>query len=90
MFDDRLCPACQTLLKPGTRTCVKCGRTVEPAKTNLEFIDWPSKLYPWLVHHLGPIWAPIVAAAVGLILFVLFIGAFLLKFVAAHGGGPWK
>jgi hypothetical protein len=79
MLDDRVCPSCQVLLRDGTRTCVKCGRRVEPDETHLGFIDFPRKLYSGLVHHLGPIGASVVAGAVFLILFVIWIGWALIK-----------
>jgi hypothetical protein len=71
MFDDRVCPACQVLLRDGTRVCVKCGQTVEPAKTHREFIDWPQWLHPRLVSYFGPVWAAVFAVALSLI--ILFI-----------------
>jgi hypothetical protein len=74
MFDDRICPACQVVLPDGSSRCVKCGRTVEQPKTNLPFIDWPTKIYPWLASHLGPVGGGIATFALFLILFVLLVG----------------
>jgi holo-[acyl-carrier protein] synthase len=79
MFDDRICPVCQVLLRDWSRTCVKCGRTVEPEKTNLSFIDLPSKVHPWFAHHLGPFWGGLATAAVFLLLILFFVGGKLLK-----------
>jgi hypothetical protein len=79
MLDDLECPSCQVLLPDGARTCVKCGRKVEPAKTHLAFIDFPLAIYARLVQRLGPVGAGIVAAAVFLILFVIVIGWALIK-----------
>ena len=84
MLDDRVCPACRVLLPAGTRICVKCGRTVEPAKTRLAFIDLTRKLYPRLVHHLGPVWGVVAAVAVLLVLLALFLGLILMKFARAR------
>jgi hypothetical protein len=77
MLDDRVCPVCQVLLRDGTTVCVKCGRTVEPAKTNLEFIDWPRAIYARLVHRLGAIWAGVVAG----VAFILLLGFFVFLVV---------
>jgi hypothetical protein len=79
MLDDRICPSCQVLLRDGTRTCVKCGKMVEPEKTHLGFIDWTRKIYPRLVHHLGPVGGGVVAGAVFLILLILWVGQALIK-----------
>jgi hypothetical protein len=78
MLDDRICPACQVLLREGIRICPKCGRAVEPEGTGVGFIDWPIKLYPWLAHHLGPVWGGLAAAVVVVLLFLVFFGSILL------------
>jgi hypothetical protein len=77
MLDDRVCPACQVLLRDGTTVCVKCGRTVEPEKTHLEFVDWPRTIYSRLVHRLGPVWAGVVAG----VAFFLLLGFFVFLVV---------
>jgi hypothetical protein len=63
---------------------VKCGRTVEPQKTNLTFIDFPNKVDAWLAHYLGPIWGGLATAALVLLLFLLFVGGMLLKTMLNH------
>ncbi len=72
MFDDRVCPDCQVLLRPGSDTCIKCGSQFEPVKTGLPFLDWTDKLYRPLFDLLGPTWGAIAAGAVFFVLFALF------------------
>jgi hypothetical protein len=84
MLDDRVCPSCQVLLREGTSTCAKCGRKVEPEKTGLGFLDFPPKLYSRLVHRLGPVGARLVAGAVFLILFLIWIGWVLIQSMLAQ------
>ena len=84
MFDDRVCPSCQVLLREGTRTCPKCGRTVEAPKTHIAFIDIPHKIYSGLVRYFGPLGAGIVAGLVFLILLALLIARAIIKSSAAR------
>jgi hypothetical protein len=62
---------------------VKCGRTVEPAKTRLLFIDGTRQVYARLVHHLGPVWAGLIAGVAFLILLALFVGLIVLRLIHA-------
>jgi hypothetical protein len=79
MLDDRVCLSCQVLPRDGTRTCPKCGRTVEPEKTGLAFIDIPRKIYAWLIQYFGPIGAGVVTGAVFLLFVVILIGSALIR-----------
>jgi hypothetical protein len=75
MLDERVCPVCQVLLRDGTTVCVKCGRTVAPPESHLEFIEVPGQLYALLAGRLGPVGAVAVAAAVFLVLFLLWVAS---------------
>ncbi len=83
MLDDRVCASCQVMLPSGRSICPKCGRKVEPARTGLDFIDIPRKLYSVLIERFGPIGAGIIAGAISLLLFALFIGLVLMKTMSA-------
>lgn len=72
MFDDRVCPACGVLLPTGATRCVKCGRAVAPPRSPLAFIEWPTRVYPWLAARLGPAWGGVAAVLLFLVLFSLF------------------
>jgi hypothetical protein len=79
MFDDRVCPACQILVRDEITVCAKCGRKVEPAKTGLIFLDWPGKLYAPLARHLGPFWAGVATFATFVLLLALWFASVALK-----------
>jgi hypothetical protein len=79
MLDDRVCPSCQVVLPAGRTICPKCGSTVAPAKTGIAFIDFPRKVYSWLVGYLGPVGAGIIAGAVVLLILVLMVGWAVVK-----------
>ena len=81
MFDDRVCPTCQVLLRTGSDTCIKCGSQFEPARTGLPFLDWTDKLYRPLVNRLGPTWGAIAAGVVFFILFALCFVWVLVKII---------
>ena len=80
MLDDRVCPACQVLLKVGTSTCSKCGRTVEQ-KTNISFIDLPTKLHPWFVRHFGSFWGGVTSCLLFLMLLLLLLFKVVMKLI---------
>jgi hypothetical protein len=84
MLDDRVCPSCQVTLPAGRSICPKCGRAVAPAKTGLDFIDLPRKIYAALVEYFGPVGAGIVAGTAFLVLLALFIGLALTKLIPAQ------
>jgi hypothetical protein len=81
MFDDRVCPSCQVLLRDEATVCTKCGRKVETAKTGILFLDWPGKLYAPFARYLGPFWGGVATAAVFVLLFALFVAIVVIKVV---------
>lgn len=79
MYDDRVCPACQTVLPAGRSVCPKCGTNVAPPKTGLSFIDIPGRIYRALVEDFGPVGAAIFAGLAFLVLVGLFIAAIAIR-----------
>jgi hypothetical protein len=59
--------------------CVKCGRLVEPQKTNLADFDLPQKIYPHLIRYFGPVWGVVVAVTMFLMFLALFVGLIAIK-----------
>jgi hypothetical protein len=73
MLDERVCPSCRVLLRDGTHTCPKCGRTVEAKETGLGFFDLPPELYSSLVRRFGHLLAVVVAVIASVILYAAWL-----------------
>jgi hypothetical protein len=79
MFDDRVCPSCQVVLRDGTSICPKCGKKVDAPGTGIGLIDLPGKVYSWLVRYLGPVGAAVVAGMVVILLVAALIARAVMK-----------
>ena len=88
MLDDVVCPPCDIVLPEGRRVCTKCGTVVQPPKSRLFFIDWPQSVYAKLVSHVGSFWAGLIAVALFLLLFAIFVALVAFKATVRQGAGP--
>jgi hypothetical protein len=78
MFDDRVCPTCQVVLRAGTSICPKCGKKVEAPRRGIAFI------HAWLVQYLGPVGA---AVATGMFV-ILLVALLIVRVVMKSAPGP--
>jgi hypothetical protein len=67
-----------SFLPAGRSVCPKRGRIVEQPETGLDFFDIPPMVYSGLVEKIGRVGAGIIAVAVFLLLWALFIGLALM------------